>query len=349
MHRANSRRRTCATAGFALLLAGCQSPKPPPPVKVSLFTAATLKNPLGGDVTEAFDLDDRGQVAGRAAYPKSEGGHSHAILWTAEGVRDLGTLDGGGSEADIITPDGRIYGWSSRKKIHIHGVEFCDGGPQDLGVLNGAASQVAAATSGGRFVMTIQEIQGATKAYLYDGKTPLNLGLLPGFRTAMAAAMNHSGAVTGTDRSDSGLERGFVWQNGALKPLMPPEGFQDTFGNAINANGDVAGNASIGAARSRAVVWHGGKPVILISGKGKDAEAHSINDAGDVVGMINGHACLWRLTDYGYSSPIDLNAQTDKPDDADFADAVAINNRDEIICNSSPAHGIHAYLLHRTR
>ena len=307
-----------------------------------------LQNNLGGDVTEAFDIDDAGRVAGRAAFPKSAGGHSHAILWTDGSVRDLGTLDDGGSEADIITSDNRIYGWSSCKKIHIHGVEFRDSGPIDLGVFNGAASQVAAAGGGGRFVLTVQEITGATKAYLYGGKTPIGLGLLPGFRTAMASSMNDEGAVTGTDRSDAGLECAFIWQNGTLKPLLPPAGFQDTFGNAINADGAVAGNASIGAARSRAVVWQNGKSIILPSGKGKDAEAHGINDAGDVVGSCNGHACLWRHVSGGYAPPIDLNAAAKKPVHTDLANAVAINKLGDIVCNSSPAQGIHAFLLRKS-
>jgi len=349
MHRAKYRRRTCLLAAAALILSGCHPSKPPPPAKLFLFTATTLQNNLGGNVTEAFGIDDHGQIAGRTAAPKSAGGHSHAVLWAGGSVRDLGTLDDGGSEADIITSDNAIYGWSSSKKIHIHGVVFQEGGPKDLGVLNGASSQVDAAASNGRYVMTIQEIAGATKAYLYGGKKPINLGLLTGFRTAMASAMNDTGFITGTDRSDAGLERAFIWHNGNLIPLMPPPGFLDTFGNAINAQGEVAGSASIGASRSRAVVWLNGKPTILPSGKGKDAEAHSINDAGDVVGSVHGHACLWRRVKNSYASPIDLNTETDKPPDTDLSNAVAINNRDEIICNTSPAHGIRAYLLRRTR
>lgn len=333
-----------ALAAVAAPLAGChpaqQHPQPTPKL-----TATALPNILGGNVTEAFDLDARGRVTGRASYAKSVGGHSHAMLWENGAAHDLGTLDNGGSEADVITQDGKIYGWSSLQKIHIHGVAFGTDAPRDLGVYNGAASQVVAADRSGKYILTVDGIDGATRAYLFDGKTVTPIGPLPGYRNTVATAMNDDGLVVGMTSAGDNNDRAFSWQAGRMEVLPLPPGSDETFANAVNASGVVVGTASEGAGQNRAVVWDHGQVEALPSGPGKPAEARAINDAGDIVGTCNGHACLWRHGKLGYTHLTDLNSLAHLGKQADLAVAVAINNHGQIACNTSPRNGIQAYLL----
>ena len=326
-----------------ILVSGCHPAQKPSPLPA--FTVTPLANPLGGNVVEAYGLDDNGRVAGRAAYAKSAGGHSHAMVWDHGNVRDLGTLDKGGSEADIVTESGGIYGWSSVQKIHIHGVKFGDQGPTDLGVNGGAASQVSAADNAGRYVLTVNETDGSTASYLYNGKTKTALGRLPGYRNTMASCMNDRGEIVGTASNGAGGDRAFIVQGGAMRALPPLTGSTDSFANAINAVGVVAGTASSGAEMHRAVVWKDGKPEELPSGIGKESEAQAINDAGDVVGTCNGHACLWRHARNGQWSLYDLNALADPNQALDLGEALAVNNKGQIACNTVPHNGIKAYLL----
>lgn len=326
-----------------ILTGGChpaQNPAPSP-----AFTAAALPNPFGGNVVQAISLDDTGRTVGRAAYAKTAGGHSHAMVWEHGDARDLGTVDQGGSEADIVTESGGIYGWSSVQKIHIHGVKFGGDKPVDLGVNGGAASQVSAADNAGQYVLTVNEIDGSTSSYVYNGKSKRSVGRLPGYRNTMVSAMNDHTDIVGTTTNGMGAERAFISQNGQMRGLPPLPGSTDSLANAVNSFGIVAGTSSTGAGMHRAVVWQGGKPEELSPGIAKESEAQSINDAGDVVGACDSHACLWRHDKNGRWTLYDLNTLVGAKETLDLGVALAINNKGQIVCNTVPHSGIKAYLL----
>jgi probable HAF family extracellular repeat protein len=70
---------------------------------------------LGGRFSSAHGLNDLGQVVGQSDLLST----AHAFVWTAsEGMRDLGTLNGGGvSFADAIDDLGQIVGASSTSSM----------------------------------------------------------------------------------------------------------------------------------------------------------------------------------------------------------------------------------------
>src|SRR3569833_2940291 len=77
-----------------------------PPVPA--FWVVDLGPLPGGKTSQVMDVNDSGDAVGRADFGGSQG-HQHAVLWQkGKAPRDLGTLDGGGSEADKISAKGRI-------------------------------------------------------------------------------------------------------------------------------------------------------------------------------------------------------------------------------------------------
>jgi probable HAF family extracellular repeat protein len=68
---------------------------------------------LGGSSSNATDINNKGQIVGGAATPNS--GTTHAFLWQYGKMKDLGTLDNGQnySEANAITQDSQVVGYSS--------------------------------------------------------------------------------------------------------------------------------------------------------------------------------------------------------------------------------------------
>lgn len=99
---------------------------------------------LGGERSEATDINDRGQVVGFSYIP---GGYeTHAFVWTQQdGMRDLGTLSGGSmSMAEAINNRGEIVGVSTSADGQSLAVLWtAQEGIRDLGTLPGGSASGA--------------------------------------------------------------------------------------------------------------------------------------------------------------------------------------------------------------
>jgi len=268
-------KRFLALATVLLLLALLRHPAdavPPAP----RFTVADLGTLPGGHESAAYALNDRGQVVGW-----SDGGtdnslmhhdpnlvHTHAVLWDAGKVRDLGLLKGFPFSAGHgINNHGQIVaGWD---------VNYRSGGGGPAGLLQNFVWQAGRKT-------------------VLDNETPPYLDY--------AKAINDSGMVAGTT-NDSGMVSGavfsgyraVVWAGPNVTTLPLPLGFTETFALALNNTGLVVGTAT-GNNRHHAILWRKGSVVDLDAGlpAGGYSEATGVNNLGQIIERGGGGAFLWQ-------------------------------------------------------
>src|SRR5271165_4343672 len=188
---------------------------------------------FGGTQSEAFMLNDRGQVVGSASNtipdPFSFGTYfpaatqTHAFLWEAGVKQDLGTLGGPDSKATLINERGQVAGWSY-------------------------TSYTPNPNTG---VPTIDP-------FLWEKSKMIDLGTLGG-TAGFAQWVNNKGQVVGQSNvAGDQSYHGFLWDHGVLTDLGTLGG---TFSTAlwINEAGVIAGVAGVlGDTAFPAVLWvHG--------------------------------------------------------------------------------------------
>jgi probable HAF family extracellular repeat protein len=284
---------------------------------------------LGGNVSSANAVNNRGQVAGEALntipdlYTSNINNffilgatQVHAFRWTkSHGMQDLGTLGGTDSAAFYINERGQIAGWS-----------FTD--------------------------TTVNSTTGipTQDPFLWENGKMLDLGTLGG-TFGVANALNNRGEVVGASSlpGDS-TEHPFAWRRSeGMKDLGTLGG---TFGHAnyINDAGDIVGTATpLGDPFGRAFLWRNGVMTDLGTlGTDPDSEAYAVNLRGQVVGntgvfgVVDHRAFLWE--DDG--PMVDLNTLISPSPGLQLTHALFVNDRGEIAAEGNLSNGdIHAFVL----
>jgi probable HAF family extracellular repeat protein len=197
--------------------------------------------------TEAKAVNATGQVVGWSLTPTLE---THAFIWEAGTMRDLGTLGGKTSVALTITDDARVYGTSNNAAGEQHVFLWMAGVMTDLGALPAGTSVVRIGASG-RVLGNRSGVTGMA-ALLWEAGTAQDLGTLGGNDT-VAADMNDAGQVVGSSDTASGSHP-FLWSQGKMQDLGTLGG---TSGNATNISkaGKVAGNSLTAAGVYHAFLW----------------------------------------------------------------------------------------------
>ncbi len=171
--------------------------------------------------SQAFGINDTGQIVGYAATPPSpriDSGTPHAALWHAGTLTDLGTLkpdNTGYSLAYAINARAQIAGEAQNTDNKDHATIWADGMKIDLGIPAGFLQSGANALNNrGQVVGGAQDPDPhKSRAYLWQGGVATDLNtLLPegsGWVLVAATGINDAGQIIGNG-TYQGATRGFV-------------------------------------------------------------------------------------------------------------------------------------------
>jgi len=155
------------------------------------------------------DVNRNGQATGVGSD------QSHAVRWTFSTlpvtVTDLGSLGGGYAYATGINDAGEITGWSGNSDGWSHAFLWSPrkAAMSDLGI--------GAVTSGGYDPNAAGDVVGdlwpnlVQHAALFSNGKVVDLGVLPGYASAIATAINNNGQVVGATNSSSSQQRATEW------------------------------------------------------------------------------------------------------------------------------------------
>ncbi|CAN7206469.1 PEP-CTERM sorting domain-containing protein [Pseudoduganella sp. LjRoot289] len=194
---------------------------------------------------EGGRINNAGQVAGIALT--ADGGY-HAAVFSNGGVRDLGTLYGGNSDAAGINDNGVVVGSTDRAPGSWGGHAFIyeNGVMSDIGTLPGDQDSSAWAINAGRAVVGTSSRAGGNQAFLYANGNMQNLGALTGSVNSYAQGINDAGQVVGWSFQPGG-KSAFLYDNGSLTDLNtlidPGTGWRVQQAFDINESGDIAAKA----------------------------------------------------------------------------------------------------------
>jgi probable HAF family extracellular repeat protein len=235
--------------------------------------------------TQAFGLDNAGDVVGSSAVPGAFGCCLHPFLWRNGTMTDIsppGTREG---QAVAVNASGTVALQMDGAQIFLSR----DGSATRLpfaGVVRDIDN--AGAVVGGA------QVGFFTHAFIYRDGVLQDLGTFGGTHSE-AFAVNNGGVVVGSARMpDNAHDYAFVFKDGAMRNVDTVRGF-GSHAFDVNDGGTVVGAFTDDSLRTFAFVWDeaGGFRKLL------DMEATialSINNRGDVVGTI-GTAGSFLLSD----------------------------------------------------
>jgi probable HAF family extracellular repeat protein len=292
-------------AGFGSVTSGSG------PSHAFIYTNGTLTDlgTLGGSSSNAYSLNDSGQVAGTSAV--SGDFPSHAFLYSGGRMTDLGTLGGRSSIAFSVNNAGQVVGESTLPGDKaVHAFLYSNGRMADLGTPASAfLSSARGINNSGLVVGSAFFDGGIQRAVSYSNGAWTDLGTLGG-RRSEARAVNDRGQIVGGADLATGPSHAFLYQNGVMTDLGTLFGSTSSIADSINSSGTVVGSSG-----SRPFLWSDGTMYALAdlitpgSGWILDA-ATGINDAGLIVGYggYQGaeHAFLLTPVDEGVPEPSTL-------------------------------------------
>jgi uncharacterized membrane protein len=273
----------------------------------SVARAQTILPPLQGDnQSEAFSINNRGEVAGTSAFEGTfpfDDFIPNAVVWDLNGniIRVLEPLenddDSAVGEGNSINNNGSVAGRSIASDGTWTAVAWDRNGvPTALLPLPGhTQSRAEGITTRGGFTVAGTSFGDGSRAVVWDLKgdgTPRALALLAGDTSSGATGINERGQVVGASVG-GGTATAVVWdRTGTPTALSPLPGDTSSVVSAINNAGQVVGTSIASDFSTTAVVWNPsgrsyGMPTALppLPGGGtQTSAAFAINNRGEIVG-----------------------------------------------------------------
>jgi probable HAF family extracellular repeat protein len=317
---------------------------------------------LGGSASEAYSVNDKGQIVGYA-YNNSNQGYACIFDATGGGGNvDLGALSGysNWSEAYSINNNGQIVGTCDNDMSNSRGCLFgtTRGANKNLGTLGSNYSRAYQINNNGQIVGGSAKSSIYYHACIYDptgNGNNIDLGTIAGYtRESMANSINDKGQIVGYSCGQNG-GRAVLFDptgNGANINLGALSDFSaGSTAYSINNKGQIVGYAVSNTKGFVACMFDisgNGNNVNLGRLDGKVGYALSINDVGQIVGYAENaseqnRACLFDST--GNKNNLDLNTLIDPSSGWILKKAYDINNDGWIVGTGEINGQSHAFLL----
>lgn len=208
----------------------------------------TVLGTLGGRDSQAFGINNAGQIAGWSNFNSSS--DEHAFIFQNGVFEDIGTkVTGATSIASSINVTGEVSGWSRPRAVNGDNGSFrYSGGAFQFFQTNSSAFDI---NNAGQIVGGIGgNDDGTGRAFLFSGGVVQDLGMpSAGYQYALANAINNSGHVVGFASPNflfSSIERAFIFSNGIMQDLnnLIPANSGWVLSRAVDINdtGQIVGN-----------------------------------------------------------------------------------------------------------
>jgi probable HAF family extracellular repeat protein len=244
---------------------------------------------LGGSWSEAYGINDVGQVVGQS---RTTSAYSDAFLWEDGLMQDLSAPPD--NRANDINNHGRIVGWGVGSGQR-HSIYWEYGEEYGLGISLGR-NEAHDVNECDQIVGFTYTDSGSYHAYLWEDWAWQDLGTLGG-PESRAFGINDSTQIVGVADTSGGAARAFLWYEGIMQDLGTFGG-RDSLAYDVSNTGQVVGRACLPSGLFHAFLWHGGTMQDLGTFGGSQSEAFALNDRGQIVGAADTgddypHAFLW--------------------------------------------------------
>lgn len=295
---------------------------------------------LGGDSSEALDINNKGQIVG---FSTTSQGYEHGFFYSdglMTAIRPFGNYNQS-SRAIAINDNGQVCGTASIKNGGSHAFLYSNWVKTDLGTLGGSYSVGAGINNSGQ-VCGISYVSGTSEApFIYANGTMTNLGI-----SGFARDINDNGQIVGyAPNSSSGILYPFLYSDN-VKINLGSLGGSGGAAMAINNSGQVVGQAGTSEDLTHAFLYSEGAMIDLGTFGGNYSTAWGINSNGQVVGLAKDADSSDCAFLYSGNKMINLNTLIDPTCGWTLYSARAINDLGQIVgYGLNPIGESHAFLL----
>ncbi len=301
-----------------------------PAVAVTQYTYVELPS-LGGG-SRGLGLNDAGQVVGES-WAQGQSDSPVPVIWDGGVLAALPTGSHAGGSATAINGNGTIAGYLRTGDQAPVPVVWRNGQIDTyLGAVGGVDTVPEAINDSGVVVGTAQSSDpyGPSNALRWSQGVAQDLGNLD-WPWSEAHDVNSAGQIVGWARywpwNPDAMYLPCLWENGTIRQLDVSPAV-DGYGGGQAWAINEAGQI-VGTLNGAAVFWENGQATLLTE-TGFGAVARDINDLGQIVGGIGSTAVLWED-----GQAYDLHDLLDpaQPLARQFIGAIAVNNAGQILVN----------------